>query len=121
MLYEWLAGYSDQFQAFNPTSNGIDFVTVQSAKTLDPGIFNLGIFLNYARNPLPEFNNNDRTPFESRNSITAMDLGIGIGIFPALDLGINLPITVSNSVKISFGAQSCQYHLKTLFVIFESR
>ena len=41
-------------QNFNPTSNGIDFVTVQSSETLEPGIVNLGLFFNYAINTLPK-------------------------------------------------------------------
>ena len=30
-------------QNFNPTTNGLDFVTVQSSETLDPGIINFGL------------------------------------------------------------------------------
>ena len=33
-------------QNFNPTTNGLDFVTVQSSSTLEPGVFNFGVFLN---------------------------------------------------------------------------
>ncbi|MFY7929368.1 MAG: hypothetical protein ACOVS5_10910, partial [Oligoflexus sp.] len=33
-------------QNFNATTNGLDFVTVQSSETLGLGIFNLGFFSN---------------------------------------------------------------------------
>ena len=42
-------------QNFNTTTDGLDFVTVQSSKTLEPGIINFGFFLNYAVNTLPYF------------------------------------------------------------------
>jgi hypothetical protein len=42
-------------QNFNSTTNGLDFVTVQSSKTLDPGVLNLGLFFNYGVNTLPYF------------------------------------------------------------------
>jgi len=54
-------------QNFNPTTSGLDFVTVQSSETLTPGIFNFGYFLNYAVNTMPNYvdvNTRSRTNFE---------------------------------------------------------
>ena len=42
-------------QNFNPTNDGLDFVTVHSSKTLSPGLLNLGVFVNYAVNSLPNY------------------------------------------------------------------
>ncbi len=39
-------------QNFNPTTSGLDFVTVQSSETLEPGFINFGLFLNYTKNTL---------------------------------------------------------------------
>ena len=86
------------FQNFNPTSNGIDFVTVQSSETLAPGLINLGLFLNYSINPLPEFADQKNDRGEFRNSLTGLDLGVGFGLTKNLEIGFNMPITVGQSI-----------------------
>lgn len=90
------------FQNFNPTTNGVDFVTVQSGQTLRPGIFNLGLFANYAVNALPEFK--DGAPYNyprgtTRNTGTFSDLNMGLGLTSFLDVGLSFPAIVSQSVK----------------------
>ena len=42
-------------QNFNPTNDGLDFVTVHSSETLTPGVINFGFFINYAVNSLPNY------------------------------------------------------------------
>ena len=44
-------------QNFNPTTSGLDFVTVHSSETLKPGYVNFGFYLNYAGNTLPNYVN----------------------------------------------------------------
>lgn len=90
------------FQNFNPTTNGVDFVTVQSGQTLRPGIFNLGLFANYAVNALPEFK--DGTPYNyprgtTRNTGTFSDFNMGLGLTSFLDVGLSFPAIVTQSVK----------------------
>ena len=91
------------FQNFNPTSNGLDFVTVHSSETLAPGILNLGWFVNYAVNALPEYDENDqliryRSP-NQRNSLVGSDLSIGLGLMNNWDLGISLPSVLSQKIE----------------------
>lgn len=86
-------------QNFNPTTNGLDFVTVHSSETLQPGIFNLGLFLNYAINSLPNYENKstaDRTNF--KDTLLSADLNMGVGLLRNLDVGISLPHLVSQDV-----------------------
>ena len=87
-------------QNFNPTTNGLDFVTVQSSETLDPGIFNFGLFVNHARNTLPRLR--DRTtnefPAGSGDQLLGMDLNVGVGILPNLDIGLSLPQILDQKV-----------------------
>lgn len=91
-------------QNFNPTTSGLDFVTVQSSETLKPGIFNLGLFLNYAVNSLPYFETNQqRTDFN--DSLLGLDLNAGVGIMPGWDVGISLPHILSQSVEDQAGAR----------------
>jgi len=40
---------------FNPTSSGLDYVTVRSSKVLDAGHFSLGLFVDHAVNTIPYF------------------------------------------------------------------
>jgi outer membrane protein OmpA-like peptidoglycan-associated protein len=82
------------FQNFNPTTNGLDFVTVHSSKTLDAGTFNLGGFANYAFNSLPYFKNpgiaNQQFP-EPNDKLLSGDLNLGLGIMKGWDVGLSLP------------------------------
>lgn len=87
------------FQNFNPTSNGLDFVTVHSARSLSPGVLNLGLFFNYAVNPLPEFNLSSREDRGVvRNLILGMDLSVGYGLTKGIDVGISMPFTMRQDI-----------------------
>ncbi|MGE0763122.1 MAG: OmpA family protein [Bdellovibrionales bacterium] len=86
-------------QNFNPITNGLDFVTVHSSETLQPGLFNFGLFLNYAVNSLPNYedvNTADRTNFQ--DSLLSADLNLGVGLMQNWDVGISFPFLLSQSV-----------------------
>jgi outer membrane protein OmpA-like peptidoglycan-associated protein len=91
-------------QNFNPTTNGLDFVTVQSSETLKPGIFNFGLFLNYAVNSLPYFNQTT-TRLRFNDSLLGLDLNMGVGIMKGWDIGISLPHILTQSVEDQTGAR----------------
>ena len=78
-------------QNFNPTTSGLDFVTVESAQTLDPGIVNFGLFLNDQENSLPYFANDPQSRTRFSDAIISGDLNVGIGLLPGLDFGISAP------------------------------
>lgn len=86
-------------QNFNPITNGLDFVTVHSSETLQPGLLNFGLFLNYAVNSLPNYENvttGDRTNFT--DTLTSADLNLGIGLARDWDAGFSMPVLLSQSV-----------------------
>lgn len=85
-------------QNFNPTTNGLDFVTVHSSKTLSPGVMNFGLFFNYAVNTLPNYEDVALTRYEPRDSLTSMDINMGFGIMNNWDIGISLPQVLSQTV-----------------------
>lgn len=85
-------------QNFNATTNGLDFVTVQSSETLEPCIFNLGLFVNHAKNSLPIFKSDDKT-LKHQDNITAADLNVGYGIMKNWDLGISTPQVLAQKVE----------------------
>lgn len=94
-------------QNFNPTTSGLDFVTVHSSKTLAPGVMNFGLFLNYAVNTLPNYeDSNTQGRFEPKDTLLSMDLNMGFGIMNNWDVGISLPQVLSQTVD----ANSTTFH-----------
>jgi outer membrane protein OmpA-like peptidoglycan-associated protein len=89
-------------QNFNATTNGLDFVTVESSETLQQGFLNFGLFMNYAVNTLPYFETTSTV--QSRNkfndTLLGADLNVGYGVSKNLDLGLSLPQVVTSSVKV---------------------
>lgn len=92
-------------QNFNPTTNGLDFVTVQSSETLKPGVINLGLFLNHAVNSLPYFDQTGGTRLEFADSLTSFDFNAGIGLMENWDLGFSLPQVLRQEVSDASGAR----------------
>ena len=88
-------------QNFNATTNGLDFVTVESSETLQQGFLNFGLFMNYAVNTLPYFETT--TTVQSRkkfnDTLLGADLNVGYGVSKNFDLGLSLPQVVTSSVK----------------------
>ncbi len=88
-------------QNFNPTPDGLDFVTVNSSETLAPGFFNFGLFLNYAVNTLPYFE--DDSQFQSKrftnDTLLGADLNVGVGLANNWQLGLSLPQVISQKVE----------------------
>lgn len=92
-------------QNFNPTTSGLDFVTVQSSETLKPGIFSVGLFLNYAVNSLPYYENaaGSRTNFTDR--LTGLDVNAGVGLMRNWDFGISILQVLSQQVDDGTGTR----------------
>ncbi len=85
-------------QNFNPTTSGLDFVTVHSSKTLSPGIFNFGMFFNYAANTLPYYEDVTQQKFKPVDTLLSMDLNMGIGLMNNWDIGISLPQVLNQTL-----------------------
>ena len=80
-------------QNFNSISSGLDFVTVQSSETLAPGVFNLGLFFNYAKNTLPYF-----AQGKEDDSLLIADMNIGVGLSKNWDIGMSFPYLIDQTV-----------------------
>lgn len=92
-------------QNFNPTTNGLDFVTVQSSETLKPGIINLGLFLNHAVNSLPYFDQTNGSRLNFTDSLTSFDFNAGVGLTKNWDVGISLPQVLRQQVDDGSGSR----------------
>lgn len=92
-------------QNFNPTTNGLDFVTVHSSETLKPGIVNLGLFINHAVNSLPYFDSAGSSRLNFTDSLTSLDFNAGIGLTENWDFGFSLPQVIRQQVDDSSGSR----------------
>lgn len=92
-------------QNFNPITNGLDFATVHSSKTLEPGLVNLGAFLNTAVNSLPYIDTGVQSRTDLNDSLTSSDLNFGIGILPRLDVGFSFPALLAQSIDNETGVR----------------
>lgn len=92
-------------QNFNPTTSGLDFVTVQSGRTLDPGVANFGFFMNYAVNTLSFLEKADPKSVQNRlrlnDRLLSADLNFGLGLAENWDVGISLPFLLSQEIDHS--------------------
>src|ERR1700741_5307227 len=79
-------------QNFNPVNDGLDYVTVHSSKALRPGLLNVGLFLNYAVNVLPNYEDTttqSRTNF--KDSLLSSDVNFGLGLTRNWEIGASFP------------------------------
>lgn len=95
------------FQNFNPTTSGLDFVTVHSSETLKPCLINMGLFINQAANTL-SFSQNypgstANVGSKADDRITAGDLSAGIGLGRNWDLGVGLPFIIRQQINDTTG------------------
>lgn len=86
-------------QNFNPTNDGLDFVTVHSSETLHPGLLNMGFFLNYAVNSLPNYENTtSQTRTNFRDTLLSSDLNFALGVSRGWEVGMSFPYLWAQTV-----------------------
>ncbi len=93
------------FQTFNPTTSGLDFITVHSSETLKPCILNMGFFINYSKNAITYNKNytdsNGKTYLagdKPQDSLWGADLSLGWGLSNNLDFGISVPFILRQDI-----------------------
>ena len=91
------------YDNFNPTSSGLDYVTVRSSRVLEAGHFSLGLFTDYATNTLPYFKDQTTTRNDINkgynDGIASMNFSVGFGITNDWEIGLNLPSIISQQVN----------------------
>lgn len=85
-------------ETFNPTTDQLDYVTVQSTKTLAPGLFNLGLFLDYASNSLPQIDTFTTRNARFADDMAVFDVAVGLGLARNWDFGVSVPSIVEQTV-----------------------
>jgi outer membrane protein OmpA-like peptidoglycan-associated protein len=84
-------------QNFNTITSGLDFITVQSSETLEPGILNMGFFANVARNSLSYLEGVTANGQKLEDTLVTSDVNFGLGLMKSWDIGISFPNFVSSS------------------------
>ncbi len=94
------------YQSFNPTTSGIDFITVHSSETLNPCFMNFGLFFNYSKNVLTytkDYTDGSGNVFlageKPNDTLLGMDLSLGFGLSSNWDIGINIPFVLKQSLE----------------------
>lgn len=87
------------FQSFNPTSDGLDFVTVQSARTLPRGTVLLGAFLDDAHNNLPNAIDTSGNARSVGDNEISSDIHLGFGLTDKWDFGLNVSSVLQASTS----------------------
>ncbi len=94
------------YQSFNPTTNGLDFVSVHSSETLKPCIYNFGAFTNVSNNTLvynKDFTDSNSQTYKLGNKpndqLIGLDLSLGLGLKENWDIGINLPFVLDQEIE----------------------
>ncbi len=87
-------------QNFNPTPDGLDYLTVHSGKNLSQGQFNLGLFMDHAINSLPYFkaDNANQSRDNFNDGLTSGVFHFAYGILDNLSLGLSLPFLIDQSI-----------------------
>jgi outer membrane protein OmpA-like peptidoglycan-associated protein len=84
-------------QNFNTIPNGLDFITVHSSETLDPGIINTGLFFNYAINTLPYFDSTETGRLTFKDGLLSADFNFAIGLLENWDMGFSFPAVLAQN------------------------
>ncbi len=83
----------NDIQNFNSTTDGLDYVTVNSSETLEPGIFNLGLMYNHAVNSLPYVGEGEskQNRLKYNDTLSTLETNIGYGVTENFSAGISVP------------------------------
>ena len=83
----------NDIQNFNSTTDGLDFVTVHSSETLEPGVFNLGLMYNHAVNSLPYIGEGEskQNRLKYNDTLSTLETNIGYGVTENFSAGVSIP------------------------------
>ncbi|MBY0314116.1 MAG: OmpA family protein [Bdellovibrionales bacterium] len=92
-------------QTFNPTMDGLGFVTVHSTQTLSPGVFNFSFFTNSAWDSLPFYKlalvPDQLNYSEPDNRLWSADIGLAFGVTENWQIGVGIPMVLDQSMDAS--------------------
>ncbi len=106
----WAQGLAlelEDAEIFRPTTDGGDFVTVYDSGTLPPMNFQLGLYGDYARNPLEiQFESSGDRFSKLVKDLGTMQLSAALGLFRNFHVGVRIPGYILNTQGVSIGGAS---------------
>jgi outer membrane protein OmpA-like peptidoglycan-associated protein len=93
-------------QTFQPNTDGLDFITVHTARPLPQGFFVFSNYLNYAKDHLLVYKTlaaQDRMNYE--DSLFEYDFGIGYGITNKLQVSLQAPVLLEHRSDVQDGVK----------------
>ena len=108
LIWAWVITYSvgahanvvgNGLQNFNTIPSGLDFVTVHSSETLQPGLINIGLYLNNAYNSLPYRVSSTQGRTEFNDELLTLDVNIGYGVTSNFEVGLSTPQLINQKVS----------------------
>jgi hypothetical protein len=89
----------NDFQKLNPIGSGINYTVVEPSETIETGTLNTGILVDYSTNVLPviEANGSEQSITSVEDSIMSSHIYASYGIMKDLELGLNLPMILTQS------------------------
>ena len=87
------------FQTFNPNYSTLDFLSVEPARTLNPGQVVFGGFLDLGTNVVPNIEIRDTTPSRTKidDTLLSSHAQVGYGLLKNLEIGAAFPMVLSQS------------------------
>lgn len=93
-------------QTFSPNTDGMDFITVHSARPLAKNYFAFSNYVNYAKDHLLVYKNlaaQDRMDYE--DSLLEYDFGLAYGWTENFQVSLQMPVLLSHSTKEQDGVR----------------
>lgn len=93
-------------QTFSPNTDGLDFITVHSARPLPKGFFAFSSYLNYAKDHLLVYKTlgaQDRLNYS--DSLFEYDFGFAYGLTESVQLSLQMPVLLSHDSELEEGVK----------------
>lgn len=95
-----MANVLGDMQTFSPNTDGLDFITVHTARPLDKDFWVFSNYLNYAKDHLLVYKTlqaQDRIDY--KDSLVEYDLGFAYGLTDTFQMSLQMPILLSHSTS----------------------
>ncbi len=95
-----MANVLGDMQTFSPNTDGLDFITVHTARPLDKDFWVFSNYLNYAKDHLLVYKTlqaQDRIDY--KDSLVEYDLGFAYGMTDTFQMSLQMPVLLSHSTS----------------------
>lgn len=99
-----IANVLGDMQTFSPNTDGLDFITVHTARPLDKDYWVFSNYLNSAKDHLLVYKTlQDQDRIDYKDSLIEYDLGFAYGLADSFQVSLQMPILLSHSTSLQEG------------------